>query len=305
LLSNPNVLTVSYSNSLPTRVGSSTTAEDWTGSPEDAEMTIYFNNIGYEFLDVYNIPIALGRGFSPEFVADDSLQAVIINETAYRAFGWEDLDNKFVKERPVVGVVKDFYMHSFKLEVMPLMMGLDNDGSSNLSIRIAEQNQQETAAFIEETLAGMSRYPVTVRYVDDIFQDMYASEQKFGSIVTLFTLLALIIGALGLFGLVAYTAETRTKEIGVRKTLGASIPSILGLFARDYAGLIVVAGLVGVPVAWYAMSEWLDQFVYRIDLGPMDFILSVLLLVLVAMVSMVWQALKASMTDPVRALRYE
>ena len=317
LIQHPNVIAISSSRSDPTQVGSYTFLNDWTDHTGEEKFRIYRNPVGYDFIDLYEIPVVRGRGFSRDYPSDESRQAVIINETAFQILGWQDLDGKYVArgdegpqpvKRPVVGVVRDFHMHSLRQEVKPLMMSLDtsfNPRWDRMSIKIAPTGIQESLQFIEQTLRSSSSYPAQIQFIDDVFAQLYEQDEKLSQIVGLFTVVALFVGALGLFGLVAYTAEMRTKEIGLRKVLGASVPSILQLFARDYISLIVIASVIGTPIAYLAMNEWLRQFAYRIELGPFDFLLSIALFIIVAACSMIYQALRAATKKPVNALRYE
>lgn len=308
LMENSGVISVAGSGHLPINIQSSTGISKWTDGKADGGVTVYQNSIDYDFLDLYGIPIIEGRGFSEDHPSD-TLGAYVFNETAFRRFGWQDLDGKYIyrsgRDREVVGVMRDFHMHSLYMNIEPLMFYLQPDNESKISIKLASANMRETLAFVQSEMQRLSAYPITVKFVDESFDELYESDLQLARTVGLFMGLALLIGALGLFGLVAYSAETRTKEIGIRKVMGSSVSGVLILFARDYASLIVVASAIGLPLAYFVMNSWLEHFAYRITLNPLDFVLAVMLLAIVAAVSISYQTIRAALTDPVQALRYE
>lgn len=208
-------------------------------------------------------------------------------------------------EGPVVGVVKDFHMHSLHQPIQPLMFTITDDWVSFFSVRIRAENIPGTLAFLEETMGSFSPYPFEHEFLDETFDKLYKAEIKLGETFGYFTLLALLIASLGLFGLAAFSAEQRTKEVGVRKVLGASVPGIVLLLSKEFTKLVGVAFVVAVPVAYLAMNGWLEDFAYRIDIGVGIFATTIAVVLVIAWVSVSYQAFKAARVNPVQSLHYE
>ena len=304
----PDVLSVSLSNSLPNRIGSKTNAK-WPGKSEDIRIPIYSLNVDYDFLDVFDLKLAEGRNFSRDYPADVQ-GAFLINEAARKALGWEDpIGRPFGRpESPgrIVGVVKDFHMHSVHQAIEPLQISLSPERCRRLSIRIRSTNIPRALASIEKTWHRFSRkYPFEYSFFDDVFDRAYKEEQKLGQMFSTFGLLAVFIACLGLFGLSAYTAETRTREIGIRKVMGASEPNIVILLSMEYVKKVLLSALISWPLGYFAMKTWLRNFVYRVDLGMAPFFLSGLAALAVALLTVSYQTLRAASVDPVISLRYE
>lgn len=307
LLRNPNIMSVASSGHLPTQISSQTTVRGWEGSAEEDELPIYRTDVGYDFLDVFEIDVAEGRNFSRD-IASDSV-AFLINQTAAKAMGWDSGVGKGFRlwrtEGTIVGVVKDFHMHSLHMPIQPLLLILDPDRVNYISAKIRAADLPQTIAYIEQTLATFTPYPFEYEFLDESFDKLYKTEMKLGEIFGYFTLLALLIASLGLFGIAAFTAEQRTKEIGVRKVLGASVPGLMVLLSKEFARLVVVAFVIGAPVAYFAMNRWLEDFAYRVSIGPGVFLVAMLAVLLIAWLSVSYQALKAARVNPVLSLQYE
>ncbi|HMB93262.1 MAG TPA: ABC transporter permease [Rhodothermales bacterium] len=303
---------VTASTHLPTNISSSTSLSAWEGHPEveDEEVEIYQAYVDYDFFDVYAIPLVVGRAFSPAHPSD-SVGAIVLNETAVNQLGWtvDTAVGKTIQrgdgDIPVIGVVKDFHMHAMHLPVAPLMMQLASTWINRVSIRVRPDDLPTTLAGIEAAWMQRSPYPFEYQFVDENFDQMYRAEQKLGQGVSYFTLIALFIAGLGLFGLAAHAARQRTKEIGIRKVLGASVVGLVGLLSKDFLKLVAVAFVIAAPIAYFAMAKWLEAFAYRIALGPGVFVLAGLAAVAIAFLTVSYQAIKASLADPVESLRYE
>jgi putative ABC transport system permease protein len=308
----PGVAGVTASTHLPTNVGSSRTLEVWEGHPEGSgeEIQIYQADVDADFFDVYDMRVVAGRAFSPDFPSDTA-GAVVLNETAARTLGWTPetalgrtltVDDEPV---PVVGVVADFHMHAMHQPIAPLLMQPASTWLNDLSIRVRPESLPQVLAAAERSWATFSDYPFAYAFLDESFAQLYEADRKLGEGVLTFTVVALFIACLGLFGLAAYTAERRTKEVGIRKALGASVGSLVGLLSKDFLRLVVVSLVVATPLAYYAMSRWLEAFAYRIALGPGLFVTAGVLAVVIALLAVSGQALRSASTDPVKALRYE
>jgi putative ABC transport system permease protein len=303
----PDILGITPVSSLPTNISSSNGVSTWEGGQGDQSLSIYVANVGYDFFDVFEIPIAAGRPFTPEF-ATDTLEAVILNETAIAALGWTPetaVGKRFMEDGHVVGVMKDFHLHSLHLPIAPMMVRMSGNWYNHLAIRISGNNIPATLAFITETMDDFTDFPVESAFLDDVFDDLYKSERRLGQTFGYFTLLAVLIASLGLFGLAAYATERRSKEIGIRKVLGASVADLVTLLSREFVLLVAAAFVVAVPVAYFTMRRWLDGFAYRMDLGVDVFLIAGVLAMTVAIVTVIYQAIRTAIADPVDSLRYE
>ncbi len=303
----PNVEYVTAVSHLPTNIGSSQRVSDWEGRAEGEQMQIYQANVAHDFFDVFQIELATGRRFSPE-IASDTVGAVILNETAVRQLGWssdEALGKRILNDRHVIGVMKDFHLHSLHLPIAPMMVSMSSNWYSQLAVRIKPGQEANTIEKLTAVLSPFTLYPVTYNYLDDIHRDLYESDTKLGKTIGYFAFLAILIASLGLFGLAAYATERRTKEIGVRKVLGATIPNLLTLLSREFLGLVLVSIVLSIPIAYYLMVRWLEDFAYKVDFGAGVFVLTSLLAILIAVLTVSYQAIRAATSDPVKSLRYE
>ncbi len=311
LKSHPNITHVSLSRSLPNHVTSERIAE-WPGKPDDVHVPIYVNEGDYEFIDLFEIEMARGRNFSPDFPSDAN-GAILLNETAVKALGWEDplgreMNHWGREERSgtVVGVIKDFHMHSLHLEIKPLYVFLNPKSGRYISIKVKEQNLPGTIDFIRGTIREFSpQYPFNYQFFDDIFDRAYRAEQKIGTQFSVFAMLAILIACLGLFGLASFTAEQRTKEIGIRKILGASVSHIAFLLSREFTKWVVIANIVAWPIAYYVMTQWLQNFAYKVNLGLFSFLLAGAFALFIALLTVSFQTIRAATANPVDSLRYE
>ena len=311
LKSSRDILNVSTSTSLPNHIRSSTSAQ-WPGKPDDVEIPIYTGESDFDFVDVFELKIALGRNFSREY-SSDANGAFLINESAAKAIGWENpLGKEFSRwgnEKPagqIVGVLKDFHMHSLHQEIEPLYIFLRPANYSYLSIKIRSENIPGTLSFIEETFKIFSpTYPFEYSFFDEVFDRAYKAEQKIGRLFNTFSLLTIFIACLGLFGLASFTAETRTKEIGIRKVLGASVPNIIQLLNQEYVKKVILAAVVAWPLGFYAMSKWLENFHYRIKLGIVPFLAAGLIALAIVLITVSVQTFRAATANPAESIHYE
>lgn len=309
-LHHPNIAAVTASSDLPISITSSTIINDDDGTSKEDDLAIYRILADSDFLDVFGIELVAGRNFSPAIVSDHE-ERYLINETAARALGWtpaEALGKQYTYEgvATIIGVVKDFHLHSMHLPIQPLMIGLRADNYSRfISVKVQPEKLPETIALLEETVKSYSPYPFEYQFLDDRFDQLYKAEMKLGGIFGFFTTVSILIASLGLFGLAAFMAGQRTKEIGIRKVLGASTQSILTLLTRDFMTLIVVAFIVSIPIAWYIMHVWLQNFTYRIEMEWWMFLSAGALTLFVGSLTIGYQSLKASLMDPVNSLRSE
>jgi putative ABC transport system permease protein len=266
------------------------------------------------YVPVLGMKMMAGRNFSREFKTDSD--AIMINESAARMIGWsnpvehkiyelEDLKTKKVKAYHVIGVVKDFNFNSLREVVTPLALFLEHD-QGNFALRVHTDHIPQLVTQVEnEWKKIVPGKPFNYSFMDEDFNTLYKSEQRMGGISLSFSLLAIFIACLGLFGLAAYAAEQRTREIGIRKVLGATIGGIIALLSRDFLRLVLVSALIAFPFAWWAMHRWLQDFAYRIDIGWEVFALAGMLSVAIALLTVSFQALRAALMNPVKSLRSE
>jgi len=322
LLRNPNISDVGLSLQLPSSIGMYNNVT-WEGAVGDEQTEIIHNRIGYDFLDTYEIELVAGRNFSREYPADlvigieeDSAKSIIINEEAVRRFGWEDPIGKrviqvFGDERryyTVVGVVKDFHFTSLRNPIKPMNFFLSTEANRYVSIKVQPQNISVTLEFIEETWKKLApESALEYFFLDSVFERTYRSEQRLQRLFGYFSGLAIFIACLGLFGLASFAAAQRTKEIGIRKVLGASETSLVFLLTKEFTILVLLANIVAWPLAYLVMRNWLQGFAYRIDLNSHLglFLLTAGAALLIAWLTVSFHAVKAALTNPIESLRYE
>lgn len=272
--------------------------------------------IDYDYLKTFDMKLAQGRNFSKEFGTDS--MGVIINETAAKNFGFgENAINKGILTLKgnygnetltyrVIGVVKDFHFESMKSKIDAICMFLKTS-SGNVSFKL-EKNADlaGTIKQIEKKWSQMAPgQPFTYEFMDDSFDAVYKTEQRIGKISLAFALLTILVACLGLFGLVTFVAEQRIKEIGIRKVLGASVGSILQLLSKDFLKLIIISLALATPVAYYFMQKWLQDFEYRIDIEWWVFVATGFIAILIALLTVSYQAIKAAIANPVKSLKTE
>ncbi len=310
VLRHPNILQAAGSNSYPGEEAMSFGIRP-EGIPEDEQWTAHAIRVDdYNFLDTYKLEMAAGRYFSPQFGTDAS-NGVVINEALARSLGWKDAIGKRLDIRGelqdgrVIGVVKDFHMRSLHHNIEPLILyyAIRHE---NLSLRIGTDDIPGTISFLQEKWREFEpRHPFEYQFLDQKFDRLYHSETKLLQIFGMFAGLAIFIACLGLLGLAAFTAQQRTKEIGIRKVLGSSVTGIVGLLSKDFVKLVLLANVIAWPVAWYVMHKWLQDFAYRIDIGWWTFALAGVLALVIALLTVSTQAVKAALANPVESLRYE
>jgi putative ABC transport system permease protein len=291
--------------------GSQVYAKENSAHETESEIHANFFHVDYDYIPTLGIQMAAGRNFANSFGADSN--AVVINEAAVRDLGWRDNEAALHKtivssgrhEYEVIGVVRDFNYTSAKQRIVPVLMMLRHNNGS-LMVKISTS---DVRGFLADTKAEWNsfnaRTPFTYYFLDDKFSSLYAGEEKTGQIFSLFAGIAVLIASLGLFGLVAFTTEQRTREIGIRKVLGASVKQVFVLLSREFLGLVCIAFLISIPLTWLAMHNWLNDFAYRISISWKVFIAGGILALLIALVTVSFQAIKAAVANPVNSIRAE
>ena len=273
--------------------------------------------IDEDFIPTLQIKLLQGRNFEQDMPTDKS-QSVIVNETLVKDASWKNAigekiqDGADEKGNPlfyqVVGVVKDFNIFSLQHKIEPLILHLPPvpKEKDNLYVRINKSSIKEALQYIESTYRKFDpEHPVDYHFLDQNFAKQYQAEQKQGVILLIFTILTILIACLGLFGLVTFMAQQRTKEIGIRKVLGASVLQITSMLSKDFVKLVLLALIIASPLAYFAMQKWLQDFAYRINIGWLVFAFSGLLTVVIALATISFQAVKAALANPVKSLRAE
>ena len=306
-LKNPHILTVAATEHLPSNITSSTVIND---EDEDRtnDLNIYHSRITADYFKVFGIRLLTGRPFTDGMKSEYEHKAVI-NEAAAKALGWtakEAVGKTFENDHAditVIGVVKNFNMHNLHLSVAPAMFTLFEPDWGIFAMKISPENVNETIAYVEKTVKPLTTYPFHYEFMEDSFNQMYKEDVRVGKTFGFFTGLSLLIAALGLFGLAAFVSGQRTREIGIRKVLGASVNSILLLISADFVKLMVLSFAISIPFAWVAANRWLESFAYRIELSWWMFAAAGLLTALVANAAIGYQSVRASLTDPVQSLK--
>ncbi len=305
---NPNILSVTATSELPINVTSGTTLRQNNETLKE-DLNIYRARVDEDYLDVFEIELIAGRDFSTEFKTDIQ-NARIINESAAKAFGWtpEEAVGKplrEISERTIIGVVKDFHMHSMHTEIAPLMLMMRNHYFEYMAVKVRPDNLKQTISMIEKGIKGLSPYPFEYSFLDEKYNQLYQEDLKIGELFGFFTILSILIASLGLFGLAAFVAKQKTKEIGIRKVLGASVQGIVGMLSADFLKMALLGYLMAIPIAWYVMDQWLNDFAYRINMEWWMFGLAGILALIIAFVTVSSQSLKAALSNPVEALKNE
>lgn len=321
LLKQPQVISAGASSRVPGSHGFSDTVFRGEGSPEGDMVVITIITVDQDFLPGLEVDILAGRNFSREFPSDWE-DAVIINELAAEKLGWksadeavgkiiysiEEVDPPTYSEKKVVGVTSSFHIKSLHHDLEPLLMhtGHVYGNLEFLSVRISGDDISGTLAFMKEKWAEFSPgFPFDYFFLDENFENQYAAEIRMRTIFQYFTILTIFIACLGLLGLASFATEQRTKEIGIRKTLGASVTGITALLGREFVILVLLANLIALPTGHYLISRWLENFAYQADIGAAIYFAAALIALVIAVLTVSFQAVKAANANPVNALKYE
>jgi putative ABC transport system permease protein len=310
----PGVMNVTMTKNLPT-----STSNDITGfmtSPvlkASNALIMGYWHIDADYISTMGMTLLKGRNFSPSLQTDS--YTVLINETAAKMFGFKDPVNKKIYvdghgnpvELTIIGVLKDFNAGSLRNKIEPTVFNLAEERGS-FAVRV---NTQHLPALIAQIKAKYQALQIaggpsfSYSFMDDDFNNLYKSEQQTGTLFMSFATLAIFIACLGLFGLITFAAEQRVKEIGIRKIMGASISNIVNLMSKDFLKLVLLAAVIAFPVAWWSMNKWLENFAFRTDISWWIFLTAGALALLIAVVTISVQAIKAAVVNPVKSLRTE
>ena len=312
LLTQPEIKSVTSSSNVMGREIYWTSGTRRIDATNETSVTLYYMGIDYDFVPAYELKLLAGRNFSKEFKTDE--RAVLLNQKAVELLGYKDakeaVNGKLRRGRRdtlnVVGVVADYHHQGLQKVIDPMIFLLFPNTRGFYSLKVQTANLPGTIASVQKT---WDKYfpadPMEYSFLDETFGQQYKADQLFGKVFGIFAFLAILIACFGLLGLSAYNVLQRTKEIGIRKVLGASIQSILVLLSTDFLKLIIIALVIAVPVGWWVMHSWLQDFAYRISIHWWVFIIAALIAVLIAFFTISTQAIKAAITSPVKSLRTE
>lgn len=309
LLKNPGILSASLSSNLPYAIYNDKKV-NWEGSKKDEHIWITYSRIGNNFFDVYDLELLRGRKFLKEF-SEEGENACIINEKALAMFGWDSPIGKRIGDEnyKVVGVVKDFCSSDMRLGIKPVMLLPYRSSSIEgfyFSLALAPGTNAGSLGFIKRKLAEiMPDEAFEFRFFSDIIADTFVEFENINRLLTYFAVLSIILAALGLYAIASFSTQRRTKEIGIRKVIGASAAKVLLLVSKEFVKILIIANLIAWPIAYLFMNFFLRQFVFRIDLQVWMFLVPGLLVFAAAAVTVSYHTIKAAFTNPVEALRYE
>ena len=309
LLQNSDITAVATSERLPNDIDTFMSRYLNENKPEEL-ITIFYNSADYDFVDLYDISIVEGRNFSRDFPSDQN-GVYLVNEAAVRAAEWESpVGLEFTpwegRTGTIVGVMKDFHLQSLHSPIAPLFIFFEPSNFSNISIKINTSHIPATLAYVKSVMEKFSpHYPFDYSFFDAVYDQAYHTEERMVNIFSSFAVLAIIIACLGLFGLAAFAAEQRTKEISIRKVMGASTAGIFFLLSKEFIKWVLIANIIAWPVAYFYTQKWLQGFAYRMKIPVWMYFFSALLALFISFLTVSWQAYKASVSNPMKSLKYE
>lgn len=314
LKKDPSVVGVATSATIPGKQREYKAIVKKYGTPDDQAVTIKFNSMDFEFMDVFKMKLIAGRTFNEEYTNDQDT-SVIITETTAKIMGFQKPEDAigqtmaitaFQWNPIIVGVVNDYHQVSLKRAVDPSVFYCSKYGGEFYSIRVNTANFSQTVDHVKESWnKAFPGNPFEFFFLDDYFNKQYENERKFGSLFTVFAGLAIVVGCLGLFGLSAYSANQRTKEIGIRKALGSTEKGVFILLSMEYIKLVGLSIVLAAPLVWWIMTGWLQGFTYRVTISPVVFVFSGAMVLIIALFAVSFQTIKAARVNPVDSLRYE
>ncbi|RZK46831.1 MAG: FtsX-like permease family protein [Pedobacter sp.] len=308
LLQSGLITSTARSSSSVTGINSNSNSFSWPG--KDPNLTENFgvigvsidygHTVGWQFVD--------GRDFSKDFLTDSI--GLVINEAAVNYMGLKKPVGKLIsvegKNYPIIGVVKDFHVTSLHEKIRPMVFSCNPQNTNSIVAKLENGKEKETLKQLDALYKKFNPgYVLDYTFLDDTYQKQYVSEQRVSLLSQYFAGLAILISCLGLFGLAAFNAEVRTKEIGIRKVLGASVENVVLLLSKDFLRLILLAALIAFPLAWWALNVWLNGFAYHITISPWLFVVAGVAVLLVALLTLSYQSIKTAFMNPIKSLRTE
>ena len=284
--------------------------------PEENQKVMRFNGVDYSFINTFNIDLVAGRDFNRNFSTDKE-HAVILNERAVREFGMrtdEIVGKQVILPSPeneealatIIGIAKNFHIESLHKALEPVVLYINPQRFHSVAVKISPQNKEQTLSYIESTWNEVfPNEEIFYSHLDEKYAALYSSEEKIYQVFTIFAFLAIYIAALGLLGLSSFSAEQRRKEIGIRKVLGSTVNGIVSLLSIDFLKLVIISAVIALPVSYYLMNEWLSDFAFRIEISYLPFFLALMLALIITLITVSSQALRAATINPVDSIKYE
>ncbi len=311
LESDSRVVSVTGLHQEPSFVSSSSSYADWDGKDPDNQIVISNFRVNYDYIKTLKINLISGRDFSRKY-ASDKQNSFVVSETMtdYMGLDSEEAIGKRLmftgQEGKIIGVVKNFHHQPLDRMIRPVVMRLLPRRTEFLIAKISSADISSTISFIEKTWKEViPSFPFEYRFLDADFEEMYAEEERTGNVLKSFALIAIMIACMGIYGLASFTAEQRTKEIGVRKVLGASVSSIVNLLSKEFLILVAVSNLISWPLSYYLMNNWLQSYPYRTSIGVWTLLMPTLLALILTLLTVGYQVIKAARSNPITSLRYE
>jgi putative ABC transport system permease protein len=275
-------------------------------------MNLNLYDVDFDFIPQYGLKLVAGRVFSTAFPTD-STKSFVVNETAVKELGYASPKdaigrrfNQWGRTGQIIGVIKDFHFKSLQNDIKPLDLRIDTRYDNVFTVKIKGGNIPATMAALQSKWKSLApQRPFSYSFLDENFNKQYLTEDRFGKLFMYFAVLAIMISCLGLLGLASYSTLQRTREIGIRKVLGATVPGIVNMLSKEFLKLVIIAALIAFPIAWYGMHNWLRDFAYRINIGWWVFAVAGILAFFIAIITISFQAIKAALANPVNSLRSE
>ena len=310
----PDILSITASMEPPYQIGSNSGGINWEGKDPELDVLVSFTAVHYDFVKTMGITLHAGRDFSEAYPFDmfrDTVANFILNKTMADIIGDDEvvgMELQFGRIKgQIIGIMEDYHFQPLGSEIEPMALApMPVENLQNMILRISDNNPEKALKFIEDKWAELlPQYPFEYTFVDQVIDDMYGTEERMATLLKIFTLVALIIASLGLFALASFTAVRRTKEIGIRKIMGAMEQQITLMMIRDFSLYIVLSLVIALPAVWFIARQWLNEFSFRISLKADLFLLTALITGLVAILTVLYHAIRSARTNPVEALRHE
>jgi len=309
VLQMPGIKEVSRITDVPTQIENGTGGVQWIGKNPNADIEFTQSAVGYDFTKTMHLQLAQGRDFSKDFATDSA--GYLINESALKIIGYKNPIGKpltfWQKKGAIIGVLKDFHFNSLHEQINPLVLRLgENIEWGAALVRTEPGKTKQALARLEKVCKELNpKFPFTYKFSDEEYAKLYKSEQVVSQLANYFAFLGIFISCLGLLGLVIFTAEQRTKEFGIRKVLGASPATLFTLLSKEFLLLVLIAMVIASPLAWIAMNNWLQDYVYHINISWWMFVIAGVVAILIALITVSFQAIRAAVANPVKSLRTE
>ncbi|MCW3119311.1 MAG: macB 22 [Chitinophagaceae bacterium] len=308
-LNSPGIKSISRISQIPTLIENGVGGAEWDGKDPNTKPMFTQAAIGYDFVKTMNIQVLQGHEFSKDFITDSV--CYVINEQALNLIGYKNPIGRRLtfrgKTGKIIGVIKDFHFNSLKVAVNPLILRMgETDNGGSVLVKIKAGQTKEALASLEKLCKQLNpAFPFSYKFSDDEYKKLYVSDQMVGKLADCFAILAITLSCMGLLGLAMFTAEQRTKEISIRKVLGASIGSVFGLLSGEFLKLILIALVIASPLAWYAANKWLQEYTYRIHISWWMFIIAGGASIMITLFTLSFQLIKAALVNPAKSLRSE